>query len=384
MHSPTNSNDLRLAIVSSHIDKSLQFEWYEEALKNKGIYHIHIIISQLPREPYLVKDLQNLGIEVYTLRHKNFLSLFTNTYKTIRLFRKHNINLVHTTLPYGNLVGQTAAILRGIGKRVTTCENVSWAYDFKSKKQWLIDTFTFRVAKKVIFVADSAVEYAHDHWKIAPQKINTIYHGLKQEVYENISAERINTLKEKLGVKPGDFIVGMIARMEFWKGHKYAIEAMQRVVAKDPSIKLFIFGSQGPDYEKIMSQIKNLHLEDHVFYKGFINDPVALFQIFDVHLHVPINKYVENCGISIIEGMVSARPQILTLSGYAAQSAKNKQNALVVDYCNAEAIAEAILNYRTNAQLAKSMAAQAKTDALASYSNEVKLSKHLDLYNSLS
>ncbi|MCC6370401.1 MAG: glycosyltransferase family 4 protein [Bacteroidia bacterium] len=374
---------VRLAIVSSHIDKSLQFEWFEEELQKRNIFHIHIIINELPYEPFLAEDLRKFKVPVYVFENKGRFSLLNHVFKVKALFKEHGINVVHTTLPHGNLVGQLAAILSGIKARITTCENVSWAFDFGSKKQMLIDKFTFKVSKKVIFVADSAKEFADSHWKINPDKIHTIYHGLKQSSYENITSERIEKLKKQLEIAPGDFIVGMIARMEFWKGHEYAINAMKNVIVKAPNVKLMIFGSQGSDYEKVMKQIKDLELQNHVFFKGFIDDPIALFQLFDVHLHVPINKYVENCGISIIEGMIAERPQILTLSGYAAQSAKNNSNALVVDYCNSKEIEEAILSYYKQPELRHKLSAQAKKDALASYSNEVKVNRHLEIYSSL-
>ena len=132
-----------------------------------------------------------------------------------------------------------------------------------------------------------------------------------------------------------------------------------------------------------MHQVKDLGVEDVVIWKGYIEDPVALFRLFDVHLHVPVNKYVENCGINIIEGMISERPQILTKSGYAWQSAEHMKNAYVVDYQNAEEIADAILFMKDNYDRAKQLALQAHADALKDYSLKVKADKHIALYNEM-
>ena len=114
-----------------------------------------------------------------------------------------------------------------------------------------------------------------------------------------------------------------------------------------------------------------------------MNDPVALFKLFDIHLHVPINKYVENGGINIIEGMISGVPQILTKSGYAWQSAEHMKNAFVVDYENAEAIADAIEFMRNNKEVATNLAETAKRDATVTYGLKTKVDTHINLYETL-
>src|SRR5258708_17931996 len=135
---------MKVAIITSHINKSLQWQWTSEGLAASGIEHLHIIINE--QEPLLKTDLEILGIKVYWLRHRSSFSHFINLLRVIWILGKHRIDIVHTSLPYGNLIGQTAALLCGIRHRITTCENASWAEDFKSRKQRLIDKWTYRLA----------------------------------------------------------------------------------------------------------------------------------------------------------------------------------------------------------------------------------------------
>lgn len=372
---------MKIAYITSHINKSLQWYWFSEELVKRNIQHFHIILNEY--EPILARDLKELGVEVYYLKHKNFLSHLINLFKVILILKKHSVDLVHTSLPYGNLIGQLAALLTGIQKRVTTCENASWAHDFNSKKQKIIDRLTFWSAKKVIAVSDTAREYLETKWKIKPEKLTTIYHGLKITDYDNTSKDRILKLKKRLGIQDQDFIIGVIARFEYWKGHIYIVEAIRKIVKEHPEVKLLIFGSQGPEYEKIMEKVKEYNLSHHVFYKGFIEDPIALFQLLDIHVHVPINKYVETGGINIIEGMISERPQILTRSGYAFTTAQHMSNCMVVDYGDSDQIAEAILKLKGDPELRKNLARQARLDAIRLFNNQLKVERHLDLYERL-
>ena len=100
----------------------------------------------------------------------------------------------------------------------------------------------------------------------------------------------------------------MVARFEFWKGHIYAVEAMQNLVKEFPNVRLYIFGSKGEHYEKVMKIIKELKLEEYIIYKGFVKDNIVLYKIFDVHLHIPVKLQSETFGINIVEGMISGCP----------------------------------------------------------------------------
>ena len=382
----TKKNELtpRVAFVSSHIHTSLQFEWFEEELAKQNIYNIHIIINTLENEiPLLHIELQKLGIKSYLLNYKNRLSFFSLLFSVRKILKENKINVVHTTLPYGNLIGQLAALSLGIKARITTCENASWAFDYNSPKQKIIDRFTFWSSKKVISVADTANDFLLNTWKIKTSDLVQINHSLKFIEYESVTSDRVNKIKTELNMKPEDFTMGMIARTEFWKGHQYAVEAMAEVVKLYPNIKLLICGSIGFDHQKLLDLISKHKLENNVKFIGFVNDTVAFLKAIKIQIHIPINKYVENCGISIIEGMAAKTPQLLTLSGYSYQSAKHLKNSYVVDYCSSKEVAQGIVYLFTNYDKAIALGEQAYNDALEQYTTKVKFNKHMQVYNEI-
>ena len=106
----------------------------------------------------------------------------------------------------------------------------------------------------------------------------------------------------------------MVARFEFWKGHIFAIEAFRKLLMEYPNVRMLIFGSKGESFNSVLRYIQNYDLQDHIIYKGFVSDNIALFKLFDVHVHIPINSESETFGINIMEGMISGCAQILTLS----------------------------------------------------------------------
>jgi glycosyltransferase involved in cell wall biosynthesis len=367
-----------IAFTLSHINKSLQWLWFAEELKARGIPHVFIIID--PERPILADDLEAIGSVVYHLPHSGWTSHISNVLSTMRIMRRHRVQLLHSSLPHGNLVGQLAAWALRIPKRVSTCENPSWGRDHKNWKQEAIDRLTYRLATDVIACTDMARDYLIQTFGVPRAKLHVIWHSLKLSVYEGIAETRVDALRSQLGLSHQDFVIGMVARLEHWKGHRYAIEAMADVVRVHPNARLLIFGSAGEAHDDIMKLIRDKGLQDRVEYKGFVKDNVALYRLFDVQVHVPISEIAENTGISIIEGMASGCCQVLTRSGFAYYLARHLENAWVVDYCSAAQIKEALLRLIPDPDLRRRLGDAARRDALGRFDYREKVERHLQVY----
>ena len=98
---------MKIAFVTSHINRSTQWIWFSDEMQKRGIQHIHIIINEF--KPLLYDDLREGHVKVYYLKYTNKFSLITNFFRIIKIFIEQKIDVVHTELPYGNLLGLAAA-----------------------------------------------------------------------------------------------------------------------------------------------------------------------------------------------------------------------------------------------------------------------------------
>jgi glycosyltransferase involved in cell wall biosynthesis len=363
--------------VTSHIDQSLQWRWFSEELCRRSIEHIHVTIN--PAQPRLLEELRRLGVPAYHLRHSSALSHLPNLVRLCALLYRHRINVVHSELPYGNALGQLAAVLCGIRRRVTTCSNVTWAQDFHSRKQAVIDRLTYALAHHVIAQTDLSRDYLIEKLGLPPESITTIWHALRLEAYREIAADRVESLRRALGLDAADFVIGMLARFEAWKGHRHAVEAMRAVVDAEPSAKLLLFGL-GPDQEAVRDLSRSLDLTSNVFFPGYVDDIAAVYRLFDVHLHVPVNPMVESFGLTLIEGMVSGCAQVVTRSGISYFTAKHLENAYVVDYAAPDQIAAGILALRRDPRLRARLGEAARIFAAGTFLYPEKVDRHLAVY----
>lgn len=372
---------MKIAFLTSHINHSTQWNWFSDELQKRGVPHIHIIINH--DYPLLADDLKAMGVKVYFLKHRNFFHFFTNFFQVCYILLKNKIDLVHTELPYGNLVGQISAWFCGIKMRVSTCGNTTWAYDFKNKKQLIIDKITYRLSKKVIALTEEAKEFLIENYNIPEEKLTIIHHSLKSDEYLFTDESRVNKLRAELNIEPGVFVIGMVARFEFWKGHIFAIEAFRKLLKEYPNVRLLIFGSKGESFDSVIRYIKSYDLQDYIMYKGFVSDNIALFRLFDVHIHIPIKSISETFGINIVEGMISGCAQILTLAGISCFTARNEENCLVVPYTSSNAVYFALKRMINDPELRARLGKQAQLDAIKYFKYSDKVEKHLELYESL-
>jgi len=373
---------MRIAFVTSHINRSNQWNWFSENLKQRNIFHLHIIINHY--EPLMLADIRELGIPVVFLKHKNIFSFVYNYFRVLFLLRKYKIDIVHTELPYGNLIGQLAASTCFIRNRVLTCESLTWGIDYNNRKQKINDWLSLRLTKKVIALTALSKKFLVDRYNLKKEDVLIIHHALKANDYLDISPARVEALRSELQIPADRFVIGLVSRFVYWKGIEYAVKAMIPVVQMYPEALLLIFGDkEGESFAEISSLIAKHSLQDHIKHVGYVADNVALYTMLDVQIHVPVDAYVETFGIVIIEGMISGCPQILTLTGISNDSARDGENCILVDHCSANQISEAIILLRENPALRKKLSVEAKADAIRMFQYDTKVERHITLYKEL-
>ena len=111
----------------------------------------------------------------------------------------------------------------------------------------------------------------------------------------------------------------------------------------------------------------------------FENDIAALYRLFDVYVHAPIDGQEEAFGQTYVEALASGIPSVFSLSGVAPEFIKDRVNAMVVPYCDSIAIERAVTEILTDDKLNDFLIRSGK-DAAGMFSLNTMLSKLEDLY----
>ena len=106
-------------------------------------------------------------------------------------------------------------------------------------------------------------------------------------------------------------VVGHVAALVPHKGQHHLIEAAALVVREVPDARFVIVGD-GELRESLEKQIKDRHLERHVFLAGFRLDAVALTKGFDIFA---MSSVSEGMCTALVDAMAASKPAVTTTAG---------------------------------------------------------------------
>src|SRR5258708_7323575 len=106
-------------------------------------------------------------------------------------------------------------------------------------------------------------------------------------------------------------IVGNVAALVPHKGQRHLIEAAAIVVKRVPDAR-FVIAGEGELRPVLERQIKEHHLEKHVFLAGFRPDVLSLHKAFDIFV---VSSVAEGLGPSLLDAMACAEPIVAPTAG---------------------------------------------------------------------
>lgn len=332
---------IRLVYIISDIRRSAVFE-ATFALLDQKIFDLHFILLNSDKTAF-EQIIRSLGAEVYPI-HVSSKKAYPKAVRQIYcILRRLQPQIVHTHMRTADFLGLSAAWLAGVKVRVHTrhfSTNNHEYYRHAVKYDRLINT----LATHIVAISDNIRNVLIEKEHVKPEKINVLYNAHDLAAFSNVSADRVAALRQKYAIDSRKFpIIGCIGRYITLKGHKYVIEAFAQLLKIFPNAYLILANASGSEKNIIQTQLKQQLPPDSYTEIVFEEQIQALYSIFDLFTHVPINEKVEGFGLTYIEALAAGVPSVFTLSGVANEFVKDSQNALCVPYCDAGAIERAWL-----------------------------------------
>jgi glycosyltransferase involved in cell wall biosynthesis len=326
---------VRAAFIISDIDKARSFEWIAQHLDKEKIYQLYILINKdfTEFERFLKKN----NFPVYRLVADSKLSLLKCILKTRNILRNEKVDVVHCHLYNANIIGLIASWLAGIKKRIYT-RHFSTLHHNYHPRAVKFDRFLNSLATDIIAISKNVGDVLELKEKVSSKKIKLIYHGFDFPEFENVGNERVSLIRQNYHIPEGAFpIIGIIARFTKWKGIQYIIPAFKGFNEEHPKSHLILANASGDWESEINEVLKGLPENSYTRIKYEYDNP-ALFHLFDMHIHTPIDEHSEAFGQTYVEALASGLPSIFTLSGIAREFIRDKKNAIVVPFRSSEKI----------------------------------------------
>lgn len=201
---------------------------------------------------------------------------------------------------------------------------------------------------------------------VRKENIAVVHNGVKLAKFnpDKFSPEQKLRFRQDYGLHAQAPVIGSIARLSSVKGQSFLIAAMKRIIKVNPSVQLLLVGD-GPEMEKLQAQVKQLRLDEHVFFAPATLDTSVPLSIIDIFVFPSI---LEGLGLAIIEAQAMALPVVASDVGGIYTLVKDKQNGFLVQAKDSQGIAQAILKLLKDEKLRTEFGRRAQQQVKAQFS----------------
>jgi glycosyltransferase involved in cell wall biosynthesis len=150
------------------------------------------------------------------------------------------------------------------------------------------------------------------------------------------------TIRDEHGIPCTDVLLGVVARLEPEKGHRYLVEAMPAILERAPSVWLAIVG-EGSLCAELRAQVAALPApaRDRIVFTGRRDDISAITADLDIAV---LPSLREAQGISILEAMARRKPVVASAVGGIPEVVADGASGLLVPPADPAALADAVVS----------------------------------------
>lgn len=209
-------------------------------------------------------------------------------------------------------VAAIAAKKEGIEKRMlhshssgNDCENVYKRKLFDVLHN-ICKTFLWKNGTHFYACSIKAGEWLFPKKIVESEKFEVIFNAVDREKFQFDETVR-EEMRNELGLKD-KFVIGHVGNFCYQKNHVFLIEVFRETLKKNPNAVLLLIG-KGVQFEDIKRKVREMGMEQSVYFLGWRQDVNRLFQAMDLFL-LPSN--FEGLPIVGVEAQSSGLPCVMS------------------------------------------------------------------------
>ncbi len=365
-------------IFISNVQKALEHEWFCDYVSKSEFDIEFVLFNSNDSELYNYIITSGFRCKNYTLRSKFFIPFYVLYFYLILLYKRYDF--IHCHLFEASLIGLISSKYAGIKKRIHTRHHADFHHTyFPNAVKY--DLLANRMSTHIIAVSSVVEKILVEREHVPANKISVIEHAIDLKMFDKneINTNRIDQLREKYAIKKNSKIVGVVSRFTEWKGIQFIIPAFGKYIEFYPESVLVLANANG-DYKDSIMLMLNALPENSYRLIEFENDSPALFQMFDIFVHVPVSPNVEAFGQVYIEAMASGIPSIFTKSGIGTKILNDGFNCLICNYLDEVSILKALMQLTNNEELKLNVIKNALSTVHSNFNIGQKNQRILNIY----
>lgn len=310
----------------------------------------HTAVVVLSNKGSLEESFRAMGVEVHIVNLGIIRRQYFNLAGILNRFLKwrsafSTLNTLIRSQQIDTIYSNTAAVLiGGFVARRNGLKHIWHIHEIIEKPVFLhrFLAWRFKATADHLIVVSKAVE---QHWQHAlpANKITQIYNGI-----EPIEPTNIPDFKTTCNVPANALVIGMAARIHYWKGQSYFVEIARALLNHSqeltPPLYFLIAGDPFPGYEYLLealhAQLQDPIFKDRVFYLGLVQEMDVFYRSIDV-LILP-SQLPDPLPTVILEAMQYGIPVVATAQGGALEMVQDNATGIFIPLDNATVAAEKI------------------------------------------
>ncbi|HMN04326.1 MAG TPA: glycosyltransferase family 4 protein [Flavobacteriales bacterium] len=314
--------------------------WFAKRAHEQGSPRYSFILMHHER-PRMIDEMEAYGFKCiwikYSDQHRKLGIL-----KALPLLWWHILRLrpdvVHSHLFDDSLPAMIAAWAARVKVRAVTKQwtGIHWL----QAPQWVwTDKLINRLGTHLIAVSGECGRFMVEQEGARPEKIHLVHHGIDPGDETRVDAGTVDQLRRRFRTEGRFPVIGTVARMIEWKGHRPIVDAAQAVVQRHPQA-LFLFCGKGELEQDVRNYVEEKGLTGHILFTGPIPRPdmPSFYSLLDIYLHA---AQLEPFGFVYPEAMMNAIPVVTTPTGAAGDAIQDGESGILVER-NGPAIAAGI------------------------------------------
>ncbi len=277
------------------------------------------------------------------------------------LLLRERVSLLHAHDFYAGVLGASAARLAGV--RVIVCQRHLRLSD-RRVHEWGTH-YAHRLADRVLVNSEAIRHHILSSGRLAPEKIVVIRNGLEAAPISPAERQRQRAaLLQELKLRADAKLIGMVARLQPVKGHRYFIEAAAQVAKADADAHFVLVGD-GALRRDIETQAAQFGLTGRVHLLGDRPNAARIAAGFDVAVLTSLHEGLPN---AVMEAMAAGVPVVATAVGGTTELIADGETGFLVPPADADAPAQRILTALRNPDWSARMVAQGRRRILDQFS----------------
>ncbi|MCT3065855.1 glycosyltransferase family 4 protein [Lactiplantibacillus pentosus] len=347
-------------------------------------------IVVLPVDGPLVQELKKHHVETHVINYpilrrkyfnpKGMLSFALDYRRSCRaiykVFAQENISLIHVN---------TLAVLEGIYLKSLFKAKLVWhVHEIITSPKIAYQATAFlsgKFATKIVAVSEQVKKHLVDSGKVQTKQVKVIYNGIDTQKFRphNIS----DNLRNEFNLQRENIVVGMIGRLNAWKGQPTLLKAMIPLLKANDKLRLVFVGGvfEGESHfrDELVNEIQASGVSSQIILKDFRTDMNDVYQLFDIFCLPSTSP--DPLPTVVLEAMASGKPVIGFNHGGVTEMVVDGRNGYLVEPIDAQFLSKKIERLVADPELIHQMGSFSRERASKDFSPEQFIQNFEQVYD---